>query len=233
VSAASGDQPVKPSGPRGFKGKRWLLTIFALLVVNAVLDKVLSTGTLAAVRKVDDAFIAQLAAVEPFHLSKLYYHFVASGDIQERNRPTEYANFAEEWRENSAPPPPTQNAGEFLMRILAGPFVVLFHTWSEGAVAFLTTLLGLIVGTFFWWNADSNIYAKVLLIPVTGSVFVWVLWAIAATAGGALHWLVAPAAMLTTIPLSGMLAKTVIDERQHVFVERAVGKLIKGSDEAR
>ncbi|MGC2420043.1 MAG: hypothetical protein WA405_00155 [Candidatus Acidiferrales bacterium] len=230
MSAASSDHPVKSSGPRGFKGKRWLLTIFALLVVNALLDKVLSAGTLAAIRETDDAFIAQLGAVEPFHLSQLYYHYVASGELQERNRPTEYANFADEWRENSAPPP-TPTAGEFLVRILAGPFAVLFQTWSEGAVAFLTTLFGLILGTFFWWKADANIYAKVFLIPVTGSAVVWVLWAIAAMAGAALHWLVAPAAMLTTIPLSGLLAKTVIDERQHVFVERTVGKLIKGSDE--
>lgn len=215
---------------RGFG--RWLVTILALSLVSGIVEKAVSSSTGRTLRRIDEAFIAQLSVVRPFHLSEVYYHYVVSGKLPEHKPPAHYANFADEWRANSAPPAPPPNAGSIFVNIFAGPFAVLFHTWGEGAVAFLSSLFGLVFGAILLWDAEINVYAKVFFIPVTGSIIVWILWAFASVVAGALHPVFGGAAVVTTIPFAGVIGRTIVEERQHHYVGGAVGRMFGGPGEA-
>lgn len=224
------DRPAATNSARGFG--RWLVTILALSLVSGIVEKAVSSETGKTLRRIDEAFIAQLAVVRPFHLSQLYYEYVVSGKLPEHKQPVQYANFADEWRANSAPPAPPQSAGGIFVNIFVGPFAVLFHTWGEGAVAFLCSLFGLIFGAILLWDAGANIYTKVFFIPLTGSIIVWILWAFASVMAGLLHPVFGGAAVVTTVPFAGVIGKTILEERQHHFVGGAVGRMFGTPGEA-
>lgn len=225
-----GDRTAAPNSARGFA--RWLVTILALSLASGVVEKAVSSSTGKTLRRIDEAFIAQLATVRPFHLSELYYHYVVSGKLPEHKQSVQYANFADEWRANSAPPARPQNAGGIWTNILTGPFAVLFHTWGEGAVAFVSSLFGLIFGAVLLWDAEINIYAKVFFVPLTGSIIVWILWAFAALVASVLHPVFGGAAVVTTVPFAGVIGKTIVEERQHHYVGGAVGRMFGSPGEA-
>lgn len=224
------DRPAVPNSARSFG--RWLVTILALSLVSGIVEKAVSSSTGKTLRRIDDAFIAQLSVVRPFHLVELYYHYVVSGKLPEHKPPVQYANFADEWRANSAPPAPPPNGGAIFINIFAGPFAVLFHTWGEGTVTFLSSLFGLIFGAILLWDSEMNVYAKVFFVPLTGSVIVWILWAFASIVAAALHPVFGGAAVITTVPFAGIIGKTIVEERQHHFVGGAVGRMFGSAGEA-
>ena len=226
---APNEHPPSSNSARGFG--RWFVTILALSLVSGIVEKVVSSSTGKTLRRVDEAFIAQLSVIQPFHLSKLYYEYVISGELPER-KPAPYADIVEGLNSNSAPPARPQNGGVIWINILTGPFAVLFYTWGEGTVAFLSSLFGLIFGAILLWDADANIPTKILFIPLTGSIIVWILWAFASMVAAALHPVFGGAAVITTVPFAGVIGKTIVEERQHHFVGGAVGKMFRSPGEA-
>ena len=205
---------------------RWLLTIVLLCLVSKLVDEALETTKRDYLMHLDKDFLKQLASVEPFHLSKLYYQYVTSGKMPASGPPQEFKNLADEWRAHSTPPAP-QSSGNLLANVLIGPFVVLFQTWKEGAASYVVSLFGIILGVIFWWRANLNLYAKLLLIPVTGSAIVWLLWRSASIAETRLGPYISSPAITAVISIAIALAKTALEEREHRFVELLFAKLFK------
>src|SRR5438270_6858372 len=161
-----GDSQHAPSWLRNVA--RYIVTIVVLTLVSTVLEHAFGAEQRERLRNLDESFLNQLHSVEPFHLASLYYGYVLSGKLPERTPRPDPFDFASRWRVHQTPltAPP---ASSIVAHILMGPFAVLVYSWSAGATAFLTSLFGLIFGALAWWDTEMNLFARFLLMPITGS----------------------------------------------------------------
>src|SRR5947209_3613804 len=202
---------------------RYIVTIVVLTLVSTVIEHAFGAEQRERLRNLDESFLNQLHSVEPFHLASLYYGYVLGGKLPERTPRTTPYDFASRWRGHQTPltAPP---AGSIVANILMGPFVVLVYSWSAGATAFLTSLFRLIFGAPAWLDTEMNLFARFLLIPITGSAIVWVLWMVAIGAATMLRPVLDFPAMLASIPFAGAIGRTIVEERQHHYLVGAVNR---------
>jgi hypothetical protein len=206
--AAPDPGPVAPQGlSRAQKIGRWLISTVVIFAVSAVTEKLLdlfSAESRESLREANKHFVASVEHTDPFNLARLFYSQIFY--------------------------PHPGGAQFFSGKVFDAAIYSAKHVWAGGAPAILTAVLALVVGVAVLAKSKSvNLPFGILLTPVVGGCFVWLVLKAMWLAGLLFGWLLAAAGMIAyasvTIPVVGYGISAVVKEREHHFTNKIVKSL--------
>ena len=222
-SPAGSSKPADNS--RRLKIRNWLIS-FAVILVITVLEKVIEhhvSPDSLNLTEINKSFVKEVGEVNPFKLARVFYDYLLQGAPREPS-PTLYGFPIPRTPE----PPQSVGFGTVLWRIIPGAFFTARTIVSEGWVSTLTALVGLFLGFAGVWpelkkheSLVGTLYL-LLLVPLIGSVFVWLLITIMWLAGLLFGWLLASA---ETIAYFGVIGTAVVKEKEHHVTGKIIARL--------
>ena len=226
-STAVSSKPADNS--RRLKIRNWLISVAVILVIT-VLEKVIDHHVLhnsLNLTEINKSFVKGVGEVNPFKLARVFYDYLLQGAPREP-LPTLYGFPFPRTPE----PPQSVGFGTVLWRVIPGAFFTAKTIVSEGWVSTLTALVALFLGFAGVWpelkkheSLIGTLYL-LLVVPLIGSVFVWLLITIMWLAGLLFGWLLVSA---QTVAYFGVtltcFIKAVVKKKEHHVTGEIIGRL--------
>ncbi|HWP47764.1 MAG TPA: hypothetical protein VNM22_11430 [Candidatus Limnocylindrales bacterium] len=221
------------------KARKWFISVLIIFVFSAFTEKIvdlLSPEFREKLRNLNDSFVRGVEQVDPFKLSRLFYRCIwngpPSGDVQEiydrllpsKLKPPILPGFKPLSR-------PWAKEG-YITRVMDAGIYTGEIVIAGGMVSIAMAIIALTLGVLMLVGADiKSPLVYVLLAPIIGGCFLWVLLLIMRLAGLLFGWLLETAqlasAISTTIPFFKLVVLAVVKEREHHITSKVMER-IKG-----
>jgi hypothetical protein len=232
--------PEGPTDRRSWqKVRKWFISVLIIFVFSAFTEKIvdlLSPEFREKLQNLNDSFVKGVQQVDPFKLSRLFYRCIwdgpPSGDVQEIYDRLLPSQLKPSMSPGLKPPSRPWAKEGYIIRVIDAGIYTSEIVIAGGMVSVAMAILALTLGILMLIGADiKSPLVYVLLAPIMGGCFLWVLLLIMRLAGLLFGWLLETAqlasAISTTVPFFKSVVLAVVKEREHHITSKVMER-IKG-----